>query len=217
MSLAAACCSRIAWRLPILRRATPGIAGAITLLLIAYQPLALRVNRQLVYEQNVGGLAVRAHVYDANVTRPIYPFEERLIETAKSAETAGISIFAPKQRDYFKAPARIEVTSKCLGYVDHVSQTKTPGVVGASGWIYDASSRSVPNAIVIAGPDGKVLGTGLTGGRRDDVSKLYGSASRYADWTAFFSAQPDTRFDIDGQTNDGAFCSIGGSRVPVGP
>jgi hypothetical protein len=185
------------------------LAGCIAIILLAiFQRLSLRGDEDERYGRNVGGLAVRAHVYDNAVTKPIYPFEDRLVPTAKEAEAAGLSIFAADQRDYFVPPPSTSAAAVCDGQISRIWATKTPGVYGASGWIYHASSGSVPDAIVIAAPAQATLGSGIVGGRNDEARSRFGSRARDSDWTAFFRATPGNEFIVEGRIGQDRYCRL---------
>lgn len=190
------------------------LAGCIAIAtLVVFQWLSLRGGENERYERNVSGLALRAHVYDSAVTKPVYPFEDRLIRTAKEAEAAGLSIFSPHQKDFYVAPAHVPASARCDGYVDHVWLTGTSGIYGASGWIYNAESRQVPRDVIVVNPDGDSIGTGVSGGPRDDVRAMHGDDARFSAWTAFFAASPESVFRVTGRLSNGTFCSMLGTTV----
>jgi len=200
------------------RRATIAAIVVSVILIVFYQGTVFKSDhdetykQDETYEQDVAGLALRAHVYSPQLTRPVYPFPAPLVAIAKDAEAARISIFAPDQRDYFVAPDRIAATSQCSGNIDSVSATETPGVYTATGWIYDPATHTVPRSIVITDATGNSLGTGIAGGERDDVRKIFGRQARYSRWTAFFKATPTTVIHVNGSVAQG-FCQFADGKT----
>jgi hypothetical protein len=186
-------------------------------ILVLFQRLSLRGDEDERYGRDVGGLALRAHVYDSAVTKPVYPFADRLVIAAKNAEAAGLSIFSRDQRDFLVPPPVATAASRCDGRMARVWATGTPGVYGASGWIFDASSGGIPDSIVIAKPDGSTIGTGIVGGRNEEAHTRFGSRARDSDWTAFFRAAPGTQFIVEGRIGKDRYCSLGDAgRTVIG-
>ena len=97
------------------RRRVLFIAVLATLLVASGQRLTFRSDRDLSYARLVAGLALRAHVYDPDIIKAIYPFPDALTPVAKRAETTQISIFAPDQPDYLAAPETVHANSACDG------------------------------------------------------------------------------------------------------
>jgi len=204
-------CSELERRIVLL------VSALAMVLLIAFQRTALNADRDLTYSRDIAGLALRAHVYDPATTQAIYPFADRLTVTAKAAEAAHLSLFSPDQTDYYVAPSRIATGAACAGYIDSVSSTSTPGLIMATGWIYDAALHSVPRSIVITDTSGVTLGSGIAGGNRDDISRLFGPPARYSQWTAFAKAAPGTLIRAHGALAGDTFCTLAeAKRVTAG-
>jgi Ca2+/Na+ antiporter len=184
------------------------IAALATLLVASDQRFAFRADHEETYERLVAGVALRSHVYDAEITKAIYPFPAPLIAIAKNAEAARLSIFAPDQPDYLVPPTHISATAACDGTIDNISATRTPGIYRASGWIYDAADRQMARAIVISDASGTTLGTGVTGGERDDLRKLYGRRAGFIGWTAFFNPPKTGGIRINGQIAADTYCAL---------
>jgi Ca2+/Na+ antiporter len=184
------------------------VAVFAILIIASYQPVALKSDHDLAYTRLVAGLALRAHVYDPGITNAVYPFAGQLTALSKATEAARLSIFAPNQPDYLVPPDHVNATALCAGYTDVLATTMTPGVYRASGWIYDMAGSQTARAIVVTDAAGRTLGTGVTGGKRDDVRKLYGGQARYTGWTAFFRAPSTGDIRIYGQIAGNAYCSL---------
>lgn len=189
-------------------RRTLGVTLIALLIVVSFQREAFRADRQTRYERNVAGLALRAHVYDFAMTRSVYPSIDGLRHEAQLGEAAKISIFAPNQPDYPVLPAQIEPTVTCVGALDHVFKTPTPGIYRAQGWIYDPTTRSVPENIALTDATGKPIGSGVTGANRGDVSKVVGKRAKFSGWTALLSAPGHGDIRIVGIVAPSDYCAV---------
>ncbi|MEM5450545.1 hypothetical protein [Paraburkholderia guartelaensis] len=196
----------------------PILAAAVCAMLIVAvaQRLALHSDFDLSWQRMVGGLATREQVYDLAVTRPVYPFPDRLAKIVPIVRAARISIFADDQHDYASPPPRITIGSTCEGYVDGISHSETSDMYIVRGWIYDTSTRRVPHNIVVTAPDGRSIGIGLTGGERDDVVAQLGDNARFSGWIAFIHRPPEGLINITAATMSGTYCALRGSH-PIAP
>ncbi|MFM0113499.1 hypothetical protein [Paraburkholderia nemoris] len=198
------------------RRRVLFVAVLATLLVASGQRLTFRSDRDVSYARLVAGLALRAHVYDPDIIKAVYPFPDVLTQVAKLAETAQISIFAPDQPDYLAALKTVHTDIACDGSLDAISTTTTPGVYRATGWIYETARSHTPQAVVLTdAATHATLGTGVTGGERNDLRKTYGKNASYSGWTAFFKAPASGRIRINGQTAAGEYCALAADR-PMG-
>ena len=191
------------------RRRVLFVAVLATLLVASGQRLTFRSDRDLSYARLVAGLALRAHVYDPDIIKAIYPFPDALTPVAKQAETAQISIFAPDQPDYLAAPKTVHANTACEGSLVAISTTTTPGVYRATGWIYETTRSHTPRTVVLTdATTHATLGTGVTGGERNDLRETYGGNALYSGWTAFFKAPASGKMRINGQTAAGDYCAL---------
>lgn len=190
------------------------VAVLATLIVTSYQRLVFKSDHDVTYARLVAGLALREHVYDPEITKAVYPFPDALTVIAQQAEAAKLSIFAPDQPDYLVAPSQINPAAPCAGYIDSVSTTTTPGVYRATGWIYDTPGSQTARAIVVTDTASKTLGSGVMGGERDDVSKLYGRHARYSGWTAFFKVPASGSIRINGQIAANIYCALN-AEIPT--
>lgn len=189
------------------------VAMLVTVLVASDQRFAFKINHEEAYARLVAGLALRTHVYEPAITRALYPFPDILIPIAKQAETAQLSLFAPDQPDYFVPPDHIGATVPCDGVIESMSTTTTPGIDRASGWIYETAGKRAVQAIVVTDASGTTLGTGVSGGERDDIGKRFGHSARYSGWTAYFKPPMKGGIRIAGQLAANAYCTLQGERA----
>lgn len=192
------------------------VAVVATLIVASGQRMAIHSDNDVAYSRLVAGLALRAHVYDPEIVKAVYPFPDTLVSIAKQAEAAQLSIFAPDQPDYLVAPDHINATVACEGAIESISTTATPGIYRATGWIYDTAARQTAQAIVVTTASGTTLGTGVTGGDRHDIRKRFGRRARYSGWTAFFKAPETGGIRISGEIAANTYCTLQGEKpVPA--
>jgi Ca2+/Na+ antiporter len=192
------------------------VAAVATLIVASGQRMALRPDNDVAYSRLVAGLALRTHVYDPDITKAVYPFPDSLIAIAKQAEIAKLSIFAPDQPDYLVPPDHIGATATCDGAIENISTTTTPGIYRATGWLYDTAARQTSQAVVVTDTSGATLGTGVTGGDRDDIRKRFGRRATYSGWTALFKAPATGGIRISGEIAANTYCFLQGEKPMSG-
>ncbi|ALP62209.1 hypothetical protein AN416_06065 [Paraburkholderia caribensis] len=184
------------------------LAVVATVLIASAQRFAFNDAHDVTHARLVAGLALRSHVYDPQIVTAVYPFPERLVNIAKAAEEAKVSIFAAGQSDYLAPPPRIDSKSTCEGAIDGVFPTSNPNMLRATGWIYDSNEQSTPRFVVVTDDSNATLGTGVTGGPRPDARVHEGRRARYSGWTAFFKAPAKGEIHIAAPTADGRYCAM---------
>lgn len=188
------------------------VAVVATLIVGAAQRMAIQPDNDVTYSRLVAGLALRAHVYDPEIIKAVYPFPDTLVGIAKQAEAAQLSIFAPDQPDYLVPPDHINNTATCDGAIENISTTTTPGVYRATGWLYDTAARQTAVAVVVTDASGGTLGTGVTGGEREDIRSRFSRRAKYSGWTAFFKAPATGSIRISGQLSINTYCALQGEK-----
>jgi hypothetical protein len=184
-----------------------GFVFVLVMIAVAQRMVFHSTQREL-YAKRVAGLAVRAKVYDAPYTSMIYPNPAVLQGVATRARAAGLSIFAPDQRDFAVPPQVVSASAGCIGKIDSVSATATPDRFAATGWLYDPAGKRYVSSIVIADRAGNVLGTGITGAQRPDLAPITGSKDRYGGWTGFFKRPSAPEIRVFGRLDTGRYCEI---------
>jgi hypothetical protein len=188
------------------------VAVGATFIVAVGQRMALQSDNNVGYSRLVAGLALRDHVYDPEIVKAVYPFPDTLVGIAKQAEAEKLSIFAPDQPDYLVPPDHISATSACDGAIEIISTTTTPDVYRATGWIYDTTAKQTAQAVVVTDASGATLGTGVTGGDREDIRSRFSQRARYSGWTAFFKAPATGSIRINGQLSGNTFCAVQGEK-----
>ncbi|WP_321783620.1 hypothetical protein [Paraburkholderia sp. J94] len=193
---------------PARRKMIAGVfAIALTIVVVAQRTVFHSAHGAL-YAKQVAGLALRAHVYDAVYTGVLFPDAGALKSLATPAEAMGLSIFAPDQTDFSAPPSTISATAHCAGTIDSVTDTATPDRLAATGWIYDTQAKHYVTSIVIADMNGKVLGTGIAGARRNDLKPLTGSDNREGGWVGFFKRPDGGTIQAFGEIEPGKYCVV---------
>ncbi|MDQ0622020.1 hypothetical protein QFZ39_001230 [Paraburkholderia graminis] len=188
------------------RRKVLTLAVVATVLIAYTQRSAFNDAQDVTHSRLVAGLALRSHVYDPQIVSAVYPFPETLVNIAKAAEEAQVSIFAPGQPDYLAPPQHIDSNAPCEGAIDGVFPTSNPDMLRATGWIYDSNEQTTPRFVVVTDDSNTTLGTGVTGGPRPDARAREGRRARFSGWTAFFKAPAKGEIHIAAPTADGGYC-----------
>jgi len=82
------------------------------------------------------------------------------------------------------SPERMKTEEGCIGYLDTVAALETGGW-NSAGWVWHNMRKEVPRAVVILGPDDKVLAIGRTGANRPDVPTANADVtSQQSGWSA---------------------------------
>ncbi|WP_321912931.1 hypothetical protein [Paraburkholderia sp. J11-2] len=184
-----------------------GFIFVLVMIAVAQRMVFHSTHREL-YAKRVAGLAVRADIYDAPYTAMIYPNPAALQAVATRAQAAGLSIFAPDQRDFAVPPEVVSASARCIGKIDSIKATATPERFAATGWLYDPANKRYVSSIVIADSTGKVLGTGITGAERPDLAPITGSKDRYGGWTGFFKRPAAPQIRVFGRLDSGRYCEM---------
>jgi hypothetical protein len=168
---------------------------------------ALQRPADTLFALKLAGLAMREGVYEDTYAKLLYPDTEALIDRIRRAKPHGISIFAPDSPDYPTHPERVSASRSCRGNIDGIATTTVPGVFMAYGWIYDDAEERVPASLAITDAEGRTVGTGVSGHRRDDVRKALAIKDKYAGWYGFFRATGGA-IRAFGRNDSGAYCAI---------
>jgi hypothetical protein len=190
------------------RRKVFTLAVIATVLIASAQRFAFNDAHDVTHARLVAGLALRSHVYDPQIVTAVYPFPDTLVNIAKAAEEAQVSIFAPGQPDYLAPPQHIDSKSPCEGAIDGVFPTSNPDMLRATGWIYDGNEQTTPRFVVVTDDSNTTLGTGVTGGPRPDARAHQGRRARFSGWTAFFKAPAKGEIHIAAPTAGGSYCAM---------
>lgn len=179
----------------------------LAVLIFIGQPLALRSAHVEVYRKQIGGLALRSHVYDSTYTSGLFE-AQALRSIVPRAQAAGLSIFAPDSVDYPPLPDHVDSSAKCDGQIDEVMPTKTAGVFAARGWAVDPDTHKYVQSVLLATADGRVLGEALTGQSRNDLRQHTGIHNEYGGWVGFFQSPPDRQVVALGVLSNGRYCAL---------
>ena len=140
--------------------------------------------------------ALLAKVDAADVLRRLLPAPEFLRQQAQALEQQHLSFFARPWPNWLgtqlTSHASVTGDARCIGYLDKVTPVAGSVSWSANGWAWDRKAATVPEAVVLVGPDGTVVGFGLPSFRRPDVAKVYPRLSGLTGWQGYFSgATPD--------------------------
>ena len=198
------CTASFVWRhapSPRLQARTFAVFATMLMIVASAQRFVLTSERDVMYQRQVAGLALREHVYDAAFTASVYPDAGRLKDIAERAEAAALSIFARGAPGYDEPPAHVVAMRPCAGGVDAPVPTGTAGVHAISGWICAADGGAIPTAVVLADDDGNTLGSAVVGAR-------HGAGDRCRGWQGFAVDSRRQAVKAFGKIGPSAYCAI---------
>jgi hypothetical protein len=119
--------------------------------------------------------ALLSRVHDPEVLARIYPNVQLMEQQAELLRKKKISIFARAWPQWLGTTiaqhANVTAGNRCVGYLDEVTPVGGSGHAEwrARGWAWDRLAKSAPEAILLAGATGNIVGFGLPGFARPDV------------------------------------------------
>jgi hypothetical protein len=156
-------------------------------------PIIVTVRKSAETNQEAAA-ALLAKVDVASVLLRSCPDVEALKGQAQILRTEHHSIFAKPWSDWLDSPvstrARVVPGKRCKGFLDEIAPVDAGGAAAwrVRGWAWDKGAKSVPEAILVVGGDGTIVGYGLPGYERPDVSRTISSiTSGWTGWQGFFS------------------------------
>lgn len=124
----------------------------------------------------VAAVAAALGVHDDKILDRVYFDIDRLFHIIEPARVINTSIFNEKyikEMYYFDEVFSLKPKSKCNIYVDKLENVeKSTNHSRVTGWAFDKKFKKVPNYIVFADSNNKVIGFSLTGGTRVDVAEV---------------------------------------------
>lgn len=143
---------------------------------------------------------------DAHIVESLAPFL-RETHTSVFADPPGATVGAAFRRPL--APA-----TSCRGFFDFLIPSPD-GIWRAKGWGWDVKARRTFSRVVLVDGSGQVLGIGLSGMPRPDVSKAVSEVrDGRAGWIALIRQGAGPEVTAYGLTEAGAACELGRKRWP---
>jgi hypothetical protein len=167
---------------------TPIRAGAmlcLCLLCLGAQTHALRSRADIVFERELGALALELHVNDASRINKIYPFTERALVIADRASQQNLSVFGSDSlKDKRESIGRIRdspfPTKLCSGSVDQIEDIEEdPNYLFISGQASPLEKTHHMVPIQILTPQRRIVGYAVLGySRNEHASSRDGKMAR---------------------------------------
>ncbi len=166
----------------------------IILLLFLFLPiqrLALTPHYSFLFNKDASLLALSMDIRDEQYIKHIYFADlDQVIATARKAKELELGVFS---LDWYK---RVQESGNeyidihgigfnCKGNIDTVEYVSENNAYRIKGWVLDKDKMQVPSHLVVVTPNGKVIGYGVSGEYRPDVSGLYEGAPENTGWLAY--------------------------------
>jgi hypothetical protein len=167
-------------RMRRLRLAQAG-AAAMALLVVFSAPPALRTWNNRLGDLEASTAALQMRVFDPVAVGQVFPGRD-----AATLER-GLDVLAERQISLYRGEdpsdllgvpiaERYRVADGlCLGYFDAVLDAGTASGAGVAGWAWDTGAARRPALVLIAGPDGRIVGGATAAVDRPDVQAAVGA------------------------------------------
>jgi hypothetical protein len=162
--------------------------------LLKAQFMTFNTQRNIKFEQLMGAIALELDIPDYKYLSRIVPNADLGLEIARRASKENLSIFNhPLIKDLKqKIFSNILLTPEQktgVGALDDYESISDSDFIRARGWYYDQKYSSVPKKVFLLKGD-TIVGYGLTGVKREDVSTYLGTEkSLYSGFEAYISSQ----------------------------
>ncbi|HEX3996138.1 MAG TPA: hypothetical protein VHX39_33620, partial [Acetobacteraceae bacterium] len=163
-----------------------GMTALPVLGLLLVQVNALHPDSNFLFQQKLAGVALRVGAWDDDSLQALIGNSDYIRQIAPRAKAEHLSIFANNALGFDAIPDKVSPSSKCVGNIESITDTKTPGIKAASGWIYDPLYHEIPANILLVNTSGHVVGQGITGLGRSDVAQVLGLKKGHFGWKGFF-------------------------------
>lgn len=152
------------------------VALALVMLLAPNQTRALQTNYPYVFERMIAALALEMGVNDSEQIKNSYYAPLKGLRLANRARRIPTSIFANPlirgTREQLAKSLPDETSTLCAGHIDDIVAVPSDSrFMRVSGWIYQQETDRVPRKIFITDESGKVVGVGLSGQKRTDLTR----------------------------------------------
>jgi len=144
--------------------------------------------KKIAFNQRLGEIAIKMEVPDESALVKIYPWPDRL-RMLKETYLDG-SKFIIGRQDFDRAIEEWRIVStklptKCTGHVDTVTLIPGTRFVRIEGWFFNPSFNVQQSTLLIRSGKGRIIGFGVNGSQRVDVSSIYGGKGMWSGFTAY--------------------------------
>jgi hypothetical protein len=144
--------------------------------------------KKIAFNQRLSEIAIKMDVPDESALVKIYPWSDRL-RMLKETHLDG-SKFIIGRQDFDRAIEEWRIVStklptKCTGHVDTVTPIPGTRFVRIEGWLLNSSLNVRQSTLLLKSSKGKIIGFGVNGFQRVDVSSIYGGKGMWSGFTAY--------------------------------
>lgn len=141
-------------------------------------------NYLFLFNKEIALLSLAMEIKDDKAIKNVYPNVQTAIEISNRAKELEIGVFSldfyrmVKTKDDIYLDISM-IHNDCYGSVESISQLATDSAVIISGWVYDISSLKVPKHLIVIDEQGMVIGYGVSGEPKGDVTKYFSKDINY--------------------------------------
>ena len=133
-------------------------------------------------DRDMAAIALIQKVQDDSISIALYPVGQRLSDLSQSLISSEQSIFTSKfKKRYSELNTPLnEILAKpeCVGFVDNIRRSSDKSGWLMNGWVASANGQSDFLDLIAIDASGRVVGAGISGFERKDVSDQLGSWAR---------------------------------------
>jgi hypothetical protein len=167
----------------------------ISIIFLPYQVANSRSVNDVKSDREMAAIALVQKIQDDSISIALYPSGQRLIELSQPLISNKQSIFTSEfQKRYSEidlSSNKIMTKPECLGFIDNVQKSSDGAGFLMNGWVASMGNGNILNLIAIDS-SGKVVGAGISGFERKDVSNQLGLWARNTGFKMVSKVVPQT-------------------------
>jgi hypothetical protein len=170
-------------------QAMKGALICIPLLLLPPQLKAFEDFSGTAFTRKLAVFGLARNHYDESYARQVYPFKDVLVDTVDQSLDQRLSIFGTDWYKYDHETLSPDSISEkpCMGHMESVRPFQSGSTIAyrVKGWVWDPETKSVPEYIVLTDSSHQVVGLGISGEPRPDVTAAIEGHPTNTGWRAY--------------------------------
>lgn len=161
-----------------------------SVVLLAYQSQAARLNDVVAFEHKVGALAATLGVGDRVFVKQLYPAVDYVMSLVPEVEKRqlGFTDVFPFKGNVKAIGSEISVGAvrSCPAAFDQLDALPMGnGYLRLVGWALDAQNQTVPEKLTVLDAKNQVIGFVITGGSRKDLTSAFGDYAKHGGFVGY--------------------------------
>lgn len=200
----------------ILLQTMKGALVCIPLLLLPPQLKAFEDFSDTAFVRKFAVFGLAHDHYDERYASQVYPFKEVLLDIVDQSKEKRLSVFSSNwiKYDHEKLSLDSIRAEPCMGNMEAVEPFQSGSLISyrIKGWVWDPLTKTVPENIILVDDKYNVVGSGISGESRTDVTDTVEGHPVNTGWRAYIDKQ-----DVTGPIKAYAVTDFGVMRIPGKP